>query len=467
MGRFIAQKITRKLPWDWWLRYSNRSISAVNPCLVLAAICGSAASPPAHGQTTVELRFTSVDDGDTKLLEQSLRRELSDRLLQDGYRLVPDGEVASVGVWVHLGPEGARVQTRGTSQRVETVATGDPKVVVLEVLQLTTALVDEVRPDTGSDQPAVVLDLSGQPHDPQLEERLQIGLLERGFALTRQSTGADRRLCIVAAGDDVTVHVTAGDRACGPSDVMTEVAFGETVEHSRALLLDGAASALDEWEDAQSALGSEPESVLPPPPERAEVSPDTPGAEPEPASEPEPAPEFAPTSISERRVVATLAAHGGALGRMAGIDGLIGLRLRVGRRRGIGGGLELSVVPSSVEDLRIVEVMPTAVFDWRLAFARRGFAALGAVAGVHVHDFRHRGIADSGGVRVAPSLGTTVRLALQSSQGIIVFGGLRAGWSGGQWVHVVDGVPVWKRSALMVGLEVGMGWDFPWGAPRE
>src|SRR5262245_61440429 len=54
--------------------------------------------PPASTQTTVELRVTSVDDGDAKLLEQLLMRQLGDRLLEDGYRVVPAGDAASVRV---------------------------------------------------------------------------------------------------------------------------------------------------------------------------------------------------------------------------------------------------------------------------------------------------------------------------------------------------------------------------------
>jgi hypothetical protein len=54
-----------------------------------------------------------------------------------------------------------------------------------------------------------------------------------------------------------------------------------------------------------------------------------------------------------------------------------------------------------------------------------------------------------------------VRLAFLASRGLVAFGGLRAGWSGGQWIHVLDGEQTWKRSALLIGLELGAGWDFP------
>jgi hypothetical protein len=107
--------------------------------------------------------------------------------------------------------------------------------------------------------------------------------------------------------------------------------------------------------------------------------------------------------------------------------------------------------------------MPTALLDWTLGFGRRGIAGFGAFAGVHVHSFRHLdGAATTRGVRLAPSLGATVRLGFLGSRGLVGFGGLRAGWSGGRWVHLFDGEATWERSGLLLGLELGVGWDFPW-----
>jgi len=441
------------------LGYSESLVPPVSPCLVLAAICGPAAEPAAVQaaavQPTVELRLTSVDEGSAKLLEQSLRRELSDRLLQDGYRVVPGGAAASVAIWVHLDRNGARVSAHGTEERVEVIEDGDPEVVALEVLQLTTALVDEVRPREPIERAAVVLQLDGAAMDPELRERLQVGLLERGYALTRTPMPTDPRLCVVADGGELRVHVTAGDRACEPQTLASSVAAAETVELRRVLLLDEATAAIDAWSRTKTASGElapaeptttrEPSEDLeaPVPPARDQDREDA-------TAEPERTPSFA------------VMLHGGLVSRVGGADGAFGMRLRAGRQRGLGGGLELTVIPSSATGVHVVEALPTALFDWALGFRRHGIASFGAMAGLHVHRFRQDGPTGDRGVRLAPSLGTTVRLGYLGARGLVAFGGLRAGWSGGQWVHVLDGQPTWKRSALLVGLELGVGWDFPW-----
>lgn len=438
----------------------------MSPCLVLAALCGSAAGPlhagpsPAVAQPTVELRLTSADDGQAKLLEDALRRALSDRLLQDGYRVVPGGQAASVAIWVHVGPEGVRVRAQGQAERVETVAGGDPQVVALEVLQLTTALVDEVRPLEPVDRPAVALQVEGQGTDPELRERLQVGLLERGHALTRTPGSADARLCVVAAGDAVRVHVTAGERAC-EAGAASRVVAAQSLELGRVMLLDEATAALAERARELATNGAETAA--------SERTASSSAAEEAATAVPVPSPPPEPARVKARDEAwapsVAITVHGGFVARVGGTDGALGLRLRAGRRRGFGGGLELTVVPSASESVRVVETMPEVLFDWTLGFGRRGIAGFGTFAGLHVHSFRHRDdAAATRGVRLAPGLGATVRLGFLGKRGLVGFGGLRAGWSGGRWVHVFDGEPTWERSGLLVGLELGAGWDFPWRA---
>lgn len=406
-------------------------------------------------QATVELRVTSVDDGDAQRLEQSLRHALSDRLLQDGYRVVPGGTAASVGIWVHLDRAGARVSAHGEEERVEVIAAGDPEVVELEVLQLTTALVDEVRPLEPVARPAVALQIDGTVVDPELRERLQVGLLERGHALTRNPVPTDVRLCVAADGDELRVHATAGDRACDAEAPARRVAAAPTVDLRRGRLLDEATAALAGWSPTATAAATttpvEPATIGDPSP--IVLAPRT-------SSAPVPARVEAPAE--ERPSSLAIDFHGGVVSRVGGLDGAFGLRLRAGRRRGLGGGLDLTVIPSAGAGTRVTEAMPTALLDWTLGFGRHGIAALGVVAGLHVHHFRQGGSTGDRGGRLAPSLGTTVRLGYLGTRGLLAFGGLRAGWSGGQWMHLLDGEITWERSALLVGLELGVGWDLQW-----
>lgn len=407
----------------------------VLPTLATLALLAppAAAMPP---QTTVELRVTSVDDGAAKLHEQALLLRLGDRLLEDGHRVVPAGRAAGVRVWVHLEIAGATIETRGTTHRIETVAGGDPALVSLEIQQLTTALVDEVQPNVVEPQPAVVLEVSGAATDPELRERLQRGLLARGLALTRRPTADDRRLCVaVTAAGEAQVHVVAGDEDCMHARSTARVPAGETLARGRELLLDVAAAQLDAWAPPASAPAPSP-----PPDEPARPLP--------PADDP-------------RAPALTLALHGGFLGRTGGpVDGLVGLGARFGRRRGVGGGIECTLVPSRAEGLRVIEAMPTLTFDWRIGVGARGMAALGLFAGVHLHRYAQTGPTGETDTRVGTSAGATVRLGWLARRGALLFAGLRAGWSGGRWVHLHDGNTSWRRSALMLGLELGAGWDF-------
>src|SRR5690606_15523817 len=334
---------------------------------------------------------------------------------------------------------------------------GDPQVMALELQQLTTALVDEVRPAQAQPRLAIAIELAGEADDPQLRERLQIGLLERGFALTRAPGSDDVRLCVIASGEGTFVHAVAGADACDRDESATRVGEGASVEIGRALLIDQASASIEQFiagpmaepVDGVAAPGDEP--VL------ASEEPSSPSS----ASDAEP-----PTEPERRPVSLAVTASGGVFGRAGGADPLIDVGLRAGRRRGVGGGLALAIVPSRAESLRIIEYLPSAALDWRLGFARRGLAVLAAFAGVHVHRYVHERSGAEPGLRLGPSVGASVRLAYLGSRGALLFGGVRAGWSGGRWVHLVDGEPSWRRSGVLIGVELGAGWDFEVGGRR-
>ncbi|PCC68595.1 hypothetical protein SAMN02745121_05269 [Nannocystis exedens] len=402
-------------------------------------------APPTPPETSVELRVTSVDDGAAKLLEQALVQRLGARLLEDGYRVVPAGRAAGVRVWVHLEATGATIETRGTTLRIETVPAGDPALVSLEIQQLTTALVDEVEPSPAEAEPAVALEVTGAAADPELRERLQRGLLGRGFALTRRPGADDRRLCVaVADSGEARVHVVGGSSRCAEEAAAVPVPAGETVARGRELLLAGAAAALD--------------AVVPEPAPWQGATATNVAAPPAMASRKE-SPAGEAVAPAERDApVFTIAAHGGLLARTGGpVDGLVGFGLRVGRRRGLGGVIDCVVVPSRAEQLRVVEAAPTAALDWRIGAGTRGVVALGLFAGVHLHHYAQTGGARD--TRVGASAGATVRVGWLGRRGALLFAGLRAGWSGGRWVHVHDAEVSWRRAGLVLGLELGAGWD--------
>jgi opacity protein-like surface antigen len=320
--------------------------------------------------------------------------------------------------------------------------------MALELQQLTTASIDAVQPADSQPCAAIMVEIAGEPSDPQLRDRLQIGLLERGFALTRVPTVGDARVCVASDASGVLVHVVAGTDSCSASGSPTRVAAVGSVEIERELLLDEASASLERFAASASA-SADPTAIVPE--QSAEELPrmDTATDVPAPAAASVPR----PSSV-------TVAAFGGVLGRGGGTDPAFGVELRAGRRRGLGAHLALTVEPSRAEQLRVVEYMPTATFDWRLGFAARGLAMLGVFAGAHVHTYSYSGVSTEHGTRVSASGGASVRMGFLANRGALLFGGVRAGWSGGQWVHLADGDPSWRRSSVMVGVELGVGWDF-------
>ncbi|MFV8755610.1 hypothetical protein ACNOYE_34095 [Nannocystaceae bacterium ST9] len=413
-------------------------------------------TPAMPTPTTVELRVTSVDEGDAKLLEQSLQRQLGDRLLEDGHRVVPVGRAAGVRVWIHLDAEGATIDLQGATHRVETVAGGDREVVALEIQQLTSALIDEVEPSAAEPTPAVAIETSGSSIDPELRERLQTGLLERGFALTREPSGDDRRLCVVSsASGEAELSVVAGSQTCAVAGDAVRVTPGATLELGRELLLDHASASLDAW-TATSEREPEPKPELEPKVELPRAS-DLP--EPEPIE-----PSMAKDVPRRSSVTPTLRA--GLLARTDGPDALLSAGVRVGLRRGIGASLDLSVVPSKAPGLQVIETLPSAAIDGRVGLGEQGLIALGVFGGVHLHSYVQAGPTGRRATLLGPSVGATVHLAWLARRGALLLGGLRAGWSGGRWVHLHDGATSWRRSMLMIGIELGVGWDFAWGRRR-
>lgn len=414
-------------------------------------------APPTPARS-VELRVSAVDEGEALLLEQSLERELGDRLLEDGHRLVPAGAAASVQVWIHVDREVTTIEVRGRERRLEPVPSGPRELVGLEIQQLTSALVDDVgaaervdERDASPEPRALILELVGRD-DAAMRGALQSGLLARGHALARVPVPGDLRVCVELDGERGEGALTIVDAALpcpAPTPAGAAPATALPPERVRERLLDRTQALLDARE--------------PPPPASAPLHDDDAVQASPPAPTPTPTPSR-PRPNAKHSLA--LAAHAGAVARSGGpIDPVFGAGLRAGRRLGIGGGLEASVVPSRATDLRVVETMAQGVLDGRIALGRRGavegVVMLGVLAGVHIHHYRQTVVGGNQATLAAPSVATVARAALLRG-GLLVFGGLRAGWSGGRWVHLGGGKASWRRSASFVGLELGVGWDWAW-----
>ncbi|MEZ4453276.1 MAG: hypothetical protein R3B09_27685 [Nannocystaceae bacterium] len=407
-----------------------------------AALAPATAAP----QTSVELRL-AVDGGDPTLTA-ALRRRLGDRLLEDGYRLVPEGSAADVRVRVEWREDGATIEADGAARRSGRIARADLEVALLEVQHLASALVDDVRPTRPGGRAALAVDGTGAPLDPGLRERLQAELLSGGVAITRAPGPDDRRVCVDEGAARTTFALGPGDRACdsaGPPIVVDGGDVASRREHLAAAVLAALAA------PAGSTAGSDetPDPTEAPPAGSSDPEPRRPEA-----VTPPPEPAIAP---KDRRLSAAIVAHGGLAARNDAPDPLVRAELRVGRRRGLGGSIDVGLIPSRAPGLRILDVVPTAALDWRLGFRERGVVALGAFAGVHVHTWRGEG--DDAGRRVGPSVGVAAGFGAIGRRGPLFFGGVRAGWSGRGWTHTTGGAALWRRGPLLVALTLGVGWD--------
>lgn len=340
---------------------------------LLLALCALLAPPAPSGleapteAISVDVQLQAGDDEASQQLEQRLRSRLSERLLEDGYQLVPAGSAAEVEVEIRIGPEAVQIEARGAGQRSETVAPGDPALVALEIQQLTAALIDEVG--------------GAARHKPEA----------------------------------VRVELRLEQEAPDPLPTAPEKA-----QQAEALPAPTLPASVDET----------------------------------------PTPTHAPAAVL------SLAAQTGVLVRVEASDPSFGALLRAGRTRGLGGRLELSVVPSRAKGVRVLDSLVTGGLDGRLGFGRRGVVTLAARAGAHIHRYVQTSGVGGQGVRVGPSVGALAQLAYLGPRGLLIGGGVHGGWSGGNWAHVLDSEVTWQRRPLYLGLGLSLGYELGLGRAR-
>jgi hypothetical protein len=139
-------------------------------------------------------------------------------------------------------------------------------------------------------------------------------------------------------------------------------------------------------------------------------------------------------------------------------DAAVGTSLRVGREPGLGGLLDVVVLPTSAPDISIFESSVTGGPSYALALSPSVALQLQALGGVQVHRYRQRGAAP--GVRVDWTAELPVGVSLQVARGLQIDLMVRAGLSGRPREHRVDDMVVWSRSAWRIGGSVGLsyGW---------
>jgi hypothetical protein len=370
---------------------------------------------------------------------RSLRDQLMLRLLEEGYPLAPSAEHATRTLRVEPRPDGIRVQAQGEDTRTFEVATGP--VLPLEVVHRAMEALDEVTPrpsPTGAEPPRVALHVEGPEPEP-LRRTLVEQLLARRSTVVPPDATPDAVLCVQARTNALTLSRAADVDGCRQASRPRVVALDASAEPDPIAL--GASL------DAVLTAGAEPA----PRPMAAAIEPldATPAtgllAEREPASE-------------GRGVAVRLGARTGIFGRLTAADAAVGTSLRVGSEPGVGGIIDVLVVPTSAPDISILETSVSGGLGGTIGLSRTVALELQGLGGVAVHRFRQRGAEP--GVRADFTVELPVGVSLRVSRGLQIDLMVRGGRSGRAREHRVDDVVVWSRSAWRIGGSVGLsyGW---------
>ncbi len=390
----------------------------------------------------------SVDTEPADAAHDELRRFVALRVLQEGYDLTADRERADARVLVRVRDEGTEIQVQGAAAtRSFAVEPGPAALQRLEVLHralIGIEAVARVEPDAERD-PGVSLSLS-EPSDraESLMAAVVAAALADGRRVTTDAHPDDTLVCITPRGDLAEVAVGPAVDGCAPATAV--VSLQDDVD----------ASARDVMQQTQASSW-----ILPEPPEGKESF----EAQPEPPPE---APAVVPVEATLRRdeevplqgparAGLRLGMEGGIVARAPTVDASFRARVRAGAYDGMGGRLELGVIPSSNEKIQVVDTVLAVGPDWQHRIGKRGGVHVAATLGADIHTYAvdSWSAADVSWVCGLP-VAASVELRGETRMHLSVLPEV----SGVATSHAVNDGEVWRRSAWRIGAAVGFsyGW---------
>lgn len=380
---------------------------------------------------SVEVVSPGSPDGATT---QALRGWLVQRLIEEGYTIAPTDQADRV--LTLRADDDAVTLTRGVE--AFTIDGGPPAVMRLEALHRARMLLEHAEPVPPSTSTHAVLGLRTTDEAPEgAAGDLESALLQAGYVLTPHPRPGDPVLCVEHAASGLGASVTDAQGSCpdpqvqvsyaelrGPQGADAIVALIEAVPATPASTVTAAAPAVDTATPA--ATGP---AVTEPVPETRWMS-----------------------AESEFR----LGADAGVVVR-GDPDFYARTHMRLGKERGPGAQLHISMIPSRAGSVRAIDTVLAAGPDVRIGRRRVG-AEFGLVAGALVHayaDGRVRGGSANWyvGLPASLSLGREragVRAHLFSEAFI----------TGGRLQHIRRDAPDWARSAWGVRLGLGITWGW-------
>jgi len=428
-----------------WLLFGTLAAAAPDP------------APSREVAPAVSLEVTSPELGGLPSLHDSdLLEVLTMRLLEDGYRIHPaHGDEADVEVLIRATPQGAWLEAHGRAVETAFVPVGTPAVVSLELQQWMTALVDQVRPsELRAAATAIAVELQGV--STLTVSKVYAGLLARGVPVTMVPREDDLRLCVQArSGAWVTWLEPAKHRCPTPPEGAPTTVVSAEPERDRERMLDTVADLRDAARLPSADAVATPMAA-------------TASLEPEPPVEAPPVEARTTVKLRGKPIAFTILAHGGFVVRSTTVDGTYGARVRVGQRRALGGGLEVELTPSEAMALRVLETTAQGFLDWQFALRRRGLLSVAFAGGLYVNRYTQTAPLGRRGQELGGAVTTRSSFGFSSPKGALLEITAAIGLRGPRPSHLYDGRPSWSRSALFVGLGVGIGWDvrLPGGHPR-
>ncbi|MEM9455589.1 MAG: hypothetical protein AAGF11_15515 [Myxococcota bacterium] len=407
---------------------------------------------------TVAVEVSSPDplvDASQQASMVTLRGWLVRRLLEEGYDVAADPAGAHGVVRLRPVSDGLVVEARGgrRERRSFAVEGGPDAVTRLEVLHRALMGVEQTCNATealAAPEPGLALRFVGGTSDAALLEAVAVVADDAGVTLTTQPRSGDTVLCVERRGSLAEVSVGSPHDECGPPLSVIDLGNGSVAAHRQAarVLVDSivppanAGAGYDDGRLDTRSLGGPP------------------------AGDPMPAPDVVVDDglvpmHGPPRAEMRLGMSLGVAARGSAVDPLIQAGWRMGKIRGLGGRISLSVVPSRGATLRVTDSRLVVGPDWQLSAGKRGHIELALLVGTELHTFAN-GKRTAGDVAFAAELPVSYAFTLRKQSRIHV--AVTPGLASNAWEHhrglLRENEVQWSRPHWRIGVGVGIthGW---------
>lgn len=384
----------------------------------------------------------------------TLRGWLVRRLLEEGYDVAADPAGAHGVVRLRAASDGLVVEAEGRERRSFAVEGGPDAVLRLEVLHRALLGVEQTCDAADAlalPEPSLALRFVSGPSDHALLEAVAVAADDAGITLTSTPQPQDTVACVERRGALAEVALGSAQDGCGLPLLVVDLGDGSVAAHRQAAIelvgavVDtvGTEAANDDGRLDMRSLGGPPAGdPMPTPPDAV--------------LDDELVPMHGPPRAEMRLGVSLgLAARGPA------VDPLFQAGWRMGKIRGLGGRISVSVTPSRARNMRVTNSRLIIGPDWELGAGKRGHFDLALLLGTDLHTFTARE-RTAGDVALAAELPVSYAFTLrrQTRINLVVSPGL----SSRAWEHrgglLSENELLWSRPYWRVGVGLGIthGW---------